>query len=183
MVATLLLGFLLGLDSFRASLGLGLLRKGFSDQMRIAIGFGVCDGVAPLLGMAPGSALATSLSPWTERIGPFVLGGFGIFTFLRSGEDEAADRPRDRSPACGGWAGFGLPILLSLDNLVAGLGLDALGLPSVLSAGLIGVISALMSLAGSRIGSMVGQAMPGRAEKIGGAALTVLALFLAFDLI
>jgi putative Mn2+ efflux pump MntP len=178
MATVVLLGFVLGLDSFRASLGLGLARRGAAGQARVALAFGLCDGLAPLVGMAAGSLLVARLSPWTGWVGPLVLGGFGLFVFIKAGTSGAEDaRPE------GGWSLLGLPLVLSLDNLAAGFGLGAIGVPVVLSAALIGLISGFMALAGLRAGALVGRAMPARAERVGGAALTALALALAFDVV
>lgn len=181
MVAAMLLGLLLGLDSFRASLALGMFRRGTWERLRIAVGFALFDGLAPLLGFVLGSALVNSLTPWSARVGPIVLGGFGIFTFLKARGDETRRSGEEVQPAGDRWVGLALPLLLSIDNLVVGLGLGSLGLSAAASATLIGTISGLMSLAGLSIGSTVGRAMPARAERIGGAVLTVVAVFLAFD--
>jgi putative Mn2+ efflux pump MntP len=178
VVGLLLLGFLLGIDSFRASLGLGIVNRSVARRFRIALSFGVCDGVAPLLGLAVGSAVINSLSPWTLWVGPLLLGGFGLFTFLTAGADESKD-PESTS----GWVCFGLPLTLSLDNLVAGLGLGTLGLPVLPSAAVLGLISGLMAVAGLYMGSLVGRAMRARAGQVGGAALAVVAIALAFDVL
>jgi putative Mn2+ efflux pump MntP len=180
VVGLFLLGFLLGIDSFRASLGLGIVHRSGARRLRIALGFGLCDGVAPLLGLAVGSAVLTSLSSWTKWVGLLVLGGFGLFTFLTAGAEEAKETETETAS---GWVCFGLPLTLSLDNLVAGLGLGALGLPVLPSAVLIGLISGLMSLAGLCLGSLVGRSLRARAGQVGGAALAVLAIGLAFDVL
>src|SRR5438309_544975 len=121
VVGLFLLGFVLGIDSFRASLGLGILHRSRTGRLRIAMSFGLCDGVAPLLGLAVGSAVIASFSPFTRWLGPLVLGGFGLITLLTARVDEAKES--EITPA---WTCFGLPLSLSLDNLVAGLGLGTL---------------------------------------------------------
>jgi putative Mn2+ efflux pump MntP len=174
----LLLGFLLGIDSFRAALGLGIVHRSGARRLRIALSFGFCDGVAPLLGLAVGSAVVDSLSPWTRWLGPLVLGGFGLLTFATAGADEA-----NESGSTSGWACFGLPLTLSLDNLVAGLGLGTLGLPVLPSAAILGLISGLMALGGLYMGALVGRSLKARAGRVGGAALAVVAIALAFDVL
>jgi putative Mn2+ efflux pump MntP len=77
-----LLGAALGLDSFRASLGLGVGRGGLGWRLRTASAFGVCDWRAPVLGLMLGATLVTSLSPWGGVVGSLALVGFGLFTFL-----------------------------------------------------------------------------------------------------
>jgi putative Mn2+ efflux pump MntP len=178
VIGLLLLGFLLGIDSFRASLGLGIVHRSGARRFRIAIVFGLCDGLAPLLGMAIGSVVMTSLSPWTRWLGPVVLGGFGLFTFLTGGAEEAQE-----AEMTSGWICVGLPLTLSLDNLVAGVGLGTLGLPVLPSAVLIGLISGLMSLTGLCLGALVGRSLRARAGQVGGAALAVLAVALAFEVL
>jgi putative Mn2+ efflux pump MntP len=178
VVGLFLLGFLLGIDSFRASLGLGIVHRSGARRLRIAIAFGFCDGIAPLLGLAVGSVVLNALSPWTRWAGPLVLGGFGLFTFLTAAADEA-----NEAEITSGWVCFGLPLTLSLDNLVAGLGLGTLGLPVLPSAAVIGLISGLMSVVGLCLGSLVGRSLRARAGQVGGAALAVLAFALAFDVL
>lgn len=70
-----------------------------------------------------------------------------------------------------------------MDNLIAGFRLGTLGTPVLLSAAVIGLISGLMSLAGLLLGTAVGQSLRGYASQVGGAALTALALTLAFDIL
>ncbi len=165
----LLLGRLLGIDSFRASLGLGLLHRSTTRRIGIAMSFGLCDGLAPLVGLMVGSAVITSFSPWAGWLGPLVLGGFGLFTFVTLGGDEAKE-----SDAPEGFVSLGLPLILALDNLVAGFGLGALGTPVLLSAAVIGAISALMSLVGLCLGALVGRSLRARTGRVGGASLVVL---------
>lgn len=84
IAALLLLSFLLGLDSFRASPGLGFVYRSRPRRFWIPLSFGLCDGLAPLVALAAGFAVVTRWNYWTAWIGPLVLGGFGLFTFLGS---------------------------------------------------------------------------------------------------
>jgi putative Mn2+ efflux pump MntP len=142
-------------------------------RLRIVLSFAVCDGLAPLIGLAIGSAIVRFVAPWTGWLGPLVLGGVGLYTLLVPREEQCQ--------AGEGWLCLGLPLALSLDNLIAGFGLGALGTPVVLAAAVIGLISGLMSLAGLCLSSVVSRVLPTRAEQIGGVALTALALLLALD--
>ena len=51
MITLLLLGFALSLDSFRVSVGLGTLKLSRLRQLQIVTAFGVCDALAPLIGL------------------------------------------------------------------------------------------------------------------------------------
>jgi putative Mn2+ efflux pump MntP len=180
MGAVVLIGVVLGLDSFRASLGLGAVYRGAAVRSRVALAYGTCDGIAPILGLVLGATVVESASPWVGWAGPLALGGFGLFTLLAAGREGS--RPGgDRTGAA--WAAVGLPLLLSVDNLVAGFGLGAVGVPVVVSALILGTISGMMALAGLYLGALVSRALPARAERVGGAALALLALAMALDVV
>src|ERR1041385_8905294 len=115
MITLLLLGFALSLDSFRVSLGLGTLKLSGLRQFQIVIAFGVCDAIAPLIGLVIGKSLLEYVGPWVEHLGPLLLCAYGIYVIYiarrYAGKEEAET---DR------WMVHGLPLSLSLDNLVAG---------------------------------------------------------------
>src|SRR5215218_7238943 len=103
MGTLLLLGFTLSLDSFRVSLGLGATRPRPARQAQIALAFGLCDGLAPLLGLLAGQSLVSYVGGWTEYLGPLMLCVYGLYTVYvarRCAESETADE---------GWMVFGLP--------------------------------------------------------------------------
>jgi putative Mn2+ efflux pump MntP len=174
-MAVILLGVALGLDSFRASLALGTMNPDAGRRLRLALAFGVCDGVAPLLGLALGPSLRGLLSAWAGVLGPTLLVGYGLYSLITPRGTGDADPERD------GWVALGIPLFLSLDNLVAGFALGIMQMPIAASAAAIGAISGLMSLAGLRCGALIGRVIPTRAERVGGAALILLSLAMAFE--
>ncbi|HYY09551.1 MAG TPA: hypothetical protein VE781_01360, partial [Kineosporiaceae bacterium] len=63
MVGSLLiLGFTLSLDNFRTAIALGGLRLSWRRSVQVALVFGLCDGLAPLVGILVGHY-------WSETIG------------------------------------------------------------------------------------------------------------------
>ena len=171
MITLLLLGFALSLDSFRVSLGLGALRLSRLRQLQIVIAFGVCDALAPLVGLLLGKSLLTYVGPWVEHLGPLLLCAYGVYVVYISRRcvgREAVETDR--------WMILGLPLSLSLDNLVAGTTLGMVGFPLLLSVVIIGGMSSLLSLLGLRLGSMAVNFLSLRAELIGGVVLIVVAL-------
>jgi len=174
MIAVILLGLALGLDSFRASLAMGASGLGAARAFRIALAFGVCDGVAPLVGLALGRTTAVYVASWSELIAPVVLIGSGAYVLLKRLEDEQGE-PK------GGWAILGVPLCLSLDNLVAGIGLGTLGSAVVPSAIVIGALSGGMSLAGVALGRLGRLSLPARVERLSGLILVALGVAAAFD--
>ena len=176
MGVLLLLAFTLSLDSFRVSLSLGAMRPRPARQAQIALAFGLCDGLAPLAGLLVGQSFVRFVGEWTEYLGPLVLCGYGVYTVYvarRCAEKEFADDDR--------WIVFGLPLSLSLDNLVAGASLGMIGFPVLLSVAVIGATSGLMSLAGLRMGRVAVNFLKIKSEMFGGVALIFIALALALE--
>lgn len=145
-------------------------------QAQVVLAFGLCDGLAPLVGILIGQSLVRFVGPWTEYLGPILLGVYGayvVYVARRYAGKEAAEP--------GGWIVLGVPLSLSLDNLIAGASLGMLGFPLLLSIALIGGMSSLMSLAGLRLGSLAVNYLPVKAELLGGLALVVIAVTLAIE--
>jgi putative Mn2+ efflux pump MntP len=67
-------------------------------------------------------------------------------------------------------------LLLSVDNLLAGIGVGVMGQPFVLSALVIGTISTLMCFAGLYLGQILRRFIPKRAELLAGIYLVALGL-------
>ena len=178
MVTLLLLGFALSLDSFRVSLGLGTLKLSRLRQLQIVIAFGVCDALAPLIGLLIGQSLLKIVGPWVEHLGPLLLCAYGVYVIYiakRCAGTETGETDR--------WMVLGLPLSLSLDNLIAGTTLGMIGFPILLSVAIIGAMSALLSLAGLRLGRTAVNLLRFRADLIGGVVLIFIALsFVVQDL-
>jgi len=176
LTALLLLGFALGLDSFRVSISLGPLGLSSVRQWQIALTFGGCDALAPLVGLAAGRSLVGEIGPWTEYLGPLVIGGYGLYVvYLTRRFEEEGGVMDDR------WMLFGLPLALSLDNLVAGIGLGVLGYPIFFAALIIGAISGLMALVGLKLGNVIGGLLPIRSDLLSGVALVFVAVTLVLN--
>jgi putative Mn2+ efflux pump MntP len=178
MVTLLLLGFALSLDSFRVSLGLGTLKLSRLRQLQIVIAFGVCDALAPLIGLLIGQSLLKIVGPWVEHIGPLLLCAYGVYVIYiakRCAGTETGETDR--------WMVLGLPLSLSLDNLIAGTTLGMIGFPILLSVMIIGVMSSLFAFVGLRLGRTAVNLLRFRADLVGGVVLIFIALtFVVQDL-
>jgi manganese efflux pump family protein len=171
----LALALFLGLDSFRASLGLasaGLVR---AQPGRLALAFGICDAAASLTGLALGASFLAPVRGLLDGLGPLVLAGCAVYVVLA--RPPAADGSAgDRWPIVGG-----VPLSLSLDNLLVGAALGVHGFPLVVSALVLGVTSALLSLGGFALGRLVGARLTIRTELAGAGLLLVAACSLAAE--
>jgi manganese efflux pump family protein len=176
MATLLFLAFVLSLDSFRVSLGLGALKMRPLRQAQVVLAFGLCDGLAPLVGLLIGKSLVNYFGVWTENLGPLALCVYGVYVIYvakRCAGREAGEPDR--------WIVLGLPLSLSLDNLIAGASLGMVGFPLWLSVGVIGLMSALMSLAGLRLGNVAVRVLRIDTELIGGLGLIAIAVMLALE--
>lgn len=117
MLANLLaLGFILSLDNFRTSIALGTLRLRWARALRIALILGFWDGLAPLVGVLAGNYFGDAIGWIADYVGPIVLGAYGLYLLVQAWRTAAPDDELDHP-----WVTlFGIPLSLSLDNLLAG---------------------------------------------------------------
>jgi manganese efflux pump family protein len=173
IVELVVLGFTLSLDNFRASIALGTLPFSLGRAVQIALMFGLWDGLAPLVGGLLGTYLGEAIEPIADYVGPAVMGLYGLYLLVhafRSPAPEELDHP---------WALFGIPLSLSLDNLIAGTSLGMLGVSPLLAAAVFAAVTVLMSFVGLRLGRAIGRLIPIRADLVSGIALVIMAVVLA----
>jgi len=169
IAGVLLFGFLSGLDNLHVAAALGASGLGRARLLALAAAFAACEAGMPLAGLAGGSLLHRTFRG-LAAVGPLVLlacGAVILVQALREGAEPV-------EPG-GGWI-FALPLTLSMDNLLAGVGLGSAGYPVVASALVVGVVSGGMCLSGLFFGAWLGRWLPGRAEVLSGAALVAMGL-------
>jgi putative Mn2+ efflux pump MntP len=176
MIAELVvLGVTLALDNFRASIALGTLPFRLRRAVQVAVMFGLWDGLAPLAGGLLGQYLAGAIEPLADYIGPAVMGVCGLYLLIRSmrsSAPEELDHP---------WALFGIPLSLSVDNVIAGASLGMLAVSPWLAAAVFGILTTVLSFIGLCIGRAAGHLIHIRADLLSGVALVAMALLLAFS--
>lgn len=153
MAALLSLALLVGLDNLQVAAAVGLLPMPPGRRLRLALAFGLCEGLMPLAGLALGHGLLRALGPWPEAVEVGVLVACGAVILglaLRApGLEEAGAAGRaERAQPAPGWLLFGLPVSLSFDNLLAGVALGTMGYPLLVSALVVGAVSTALCLLG-----------------------------------
>jgi len=170
MIGTLLiLGFTLSLDNFRTAIALGQLRLTWRQSVKVALVFGFCDGVAPLVGILVGHYWSETIGSTAEYVGAVALGLYGVYLIVQAWRTEAPEeleRP---------WAVFGLIVPLSADNIVAGTSLGLLGFSPWLAAPVFGIVTALMALIGLQLGRAAAGIIRIRSDLLTGVTLVVMA--------
>ena len=172
----LILGIALSLDNFRTAIALGALRLRWSRAVQAALVFGFWDGVAPLAGILVGHHLSQTIGSIADYVGAVALGAYGLYLVVEAWRTAAPEELDQR------WALFGLPLPLSLDNVVAGTSLGLLGFSPWLAPPLFGAITALMALVGLQLGRAAARFIRIRSDLLTGVALIVMATVLGLGL-
>src|SRR4051812_1556411 len=172
----LILGITLSLDNFRTAVVLGALRLTRRHAVQVALVFGFWDTVAPLVGILGGEYFAQTIGSTADYVGAAVLGAYGLFLLVQAWRTPAPEEVDQR------WALFGLPLPLSVDNVVAGTSLGLLGFSPWVAPPLFGVITALMTLVGLEVGRAAARYIRLRSDLLTGVALVVMAILLGLGL-
>jgi manganese efflux pump family protein len=168
----LILGITLGLDNFRTAIVLGALRLTWRHAVQVALVFGFWDAVAPLVGILGGDYFAQTIGSTANYVGAAVLGAYGLYLLVEASRTPAPEEIDQR------WALFGLPLPLSVDNVVAGTSLGLLGFSPWLAPPLFGAITALMTFVGLAIGRVAARLIRIRSDLLTGVALVIMAILL-----
>lgn len=180
MISLLILGFALSQDNFRVSIAVGAFKHTWRRALRIALVFGLWDGLAPLIGLLIGGFLGKAIGPVADIIGPIVLAVYGLYLLVRcvmTWKKAEADEegPDDRIVL------FGLPLPLSVDNMIAGTGLGLLGFSPVLSTIFLGTMTFVWSMVGLQLGKIIARFIRVRYELLTGIGLLIVAAMLILD--
>lgn len=173
VIGILVLAFALTLDNFRSSIALGTVPFGIRRAVQIALVFGFWDALAPLAGGLLGQYLGESIEPVADYVGPALMGAYGLYLLVgavRKPEPAEVDHP---------WVTlFGLPLALSVDNLIAGAGLGFLGFSPLVPALIFGAATAVMSFVGLCLGRAAVRMIPVRTDLLSAVSLVTAAIVL-----
>jgi len=156
--------FLCSIDSFLASLGIGLLGCSETSRRKFILAFAACDLSATLAGASLHSGLAQNhRGGLTPLLAPIVLASVAAAVLTYSRE----------FPALFLW----VPVLLSLDNFIGGL-LD--GSPHLVQSPLIaGVVSGSLAWSGFGLARVAAPLFSRRSTLVTSVSLMALAFVLA----
>lgn len=178
MIGSLLvLGVTLSLDNFRTAVVLGAIRLSWRRALQVAVVFGFWDGLAPLVGILVGHYLGQRIGSTADYVGAAALAAYGLFLVVQAWRTPEPEEPDQR------WALFGLPVPLSVDNVVAGTSLGLLGFSPWLAPPLFGVITAVMTLVGLQLGRTLARFVHIRSDLLTGVALVIMAVLVEQGLI
>jgi putative Mn2+ efflux pump MntP len=165
------------LDNFRTAIALGALRLEWRQAGQVALAFGFWDAVAPLVGVLAGHYVSRTIGLSAEYAGAAALGAYGLYLLVQAWR-TAAPEEFDQVGAL-----FGLPLPLSLDNVVGGTSLGLLGFSPWLTAPIFGAITVVMSFLGLQLGRAAAQFVRIRSDVLTGVTLVVMATVLGRGLV
>ena len=174
IIGLVVLAFALSLDNFRSS---DRARHGARSVSAGPCRSPWCSGSGTpsrrSSAASSGSYFGDEIGPVAEYVGPVLMGAYGLYLLvgaLRNPEPEKVDHP---------WVTlFGMPLALSVDNLLAGTGLGLLGFSPVIPALVFGVVTAVMSLVGLFVGRAAARVIPIRSDLLSGVSLLTAAIVL-----
>ena len=168
----------LGLDTFAVAAALGIIGLTRQDRVRVTVLFTAFEMGMPVVGFLLGAVAGNVAGTAADYLAIVILIGLGLYMLWpRRHEHDEATRvgllARTR-----GVAAIGLGISISLDELAIGFTLGLLRFPVVLVVVLIGVQTLVITQAGLRLGSRIGEALRERAEQLAGVVLAALGVVL-----
>ena len=169
LFALIPIAFVLALDNFQSSIGLGTTKPPWRRIIQAAIVFSACDALAPLIGVWAGRVFSDYVGDVAEYIGAAAMGAYALYLVVHSMRTEEAgdlDHPL---------AILGLPLPLSLDNLFAGASLGVVGASPVTVAVVCGCATLIMSMVGLTLGRLAASKVRIRTDLFGGLVLLVMA--------
>jgi manganese efflux pump family protein len=165
----ILLAFGVAMDCTAVAGAYALRRICRADLVKLAFTFGAFQACTAFLGALGGTAVANRLGGWDAWVAFGLLLGVGahmIHEAVFDRHDDAPDCPTMRLPEI-----LVLGVATSIDSLAVGATLPTLGLPVLLSAAVIGLVSFLMSFVGAWAGVRVGERLGPAVEILGGVVL------------
>lgn len=180
MLALLLVAVSVGLGNFAASTALGVSGVDRKLRLRIALIFGLFEGIMPVVGLLLGRSLAHDLGSTATPVAGGLLGlvgAYAVVTGLRDDPAEVKDPELNvrRLILIGG--------LLSIDNLVIGFALGTYQVNLIVAALTIAGVSVGLSLLGLEIGGRHGARLGNRSELVGGAVLILVGIAIGVGLL
>jgi manganese efflux pump family protein len=164
----------LGLDTLTVSTAIGMRKS--VDRLRIGLTFACFEALMPLAGLFIGKGLAGPLGTWTSIFGALLLIGVGGYLmFFEDDDDDKLDRP------LAGWGLILTALSISLDELAIGFSISLVHVPLILTISLIALQAILFSYMGLTFGSKLRPYLGEWAEKVGGAVLGLLGVWLIVE--
>lgn len=172
LLSMVLIGIGLAMDAFSISVsrGLTLHESETNYALLSALSFGTFQAVMPVLGWVSGleiQRLVSALAPWAAFLLLLIIGLKMIYESLIMEEDEFIFSYREL---------LLLSIATSIDAFAVGVSFALLDISILLPVIVIGLITFILSLAGSYLGERIGHIFENRLEALGGVVIILIGI-------
>lgn len=172
LIDILLIAVGLAMDAFTVALAVGLHLSANGDitprqYFRLGFHFGLFQFLMPVLGWLAGATVKSYIDSFDHWIALVLLVYIGVKLMREGGRSEEYQR---RDPTKGSSLVI-LSLATSIDALAMGLSLAILGSKIIYPAAIIGLVAAMFTLAGLRLGKQVGLIWRNRVAIFGGLIL------------
>jgi|688.fasta_scaffold452880_1 putative Mn2+ efflux pump MntP len=174
MLSTAIIAFSLSSDAFAASIAKGARFPGMSmwRSAGIALGFGVLEALAPLVGYLLGLQFADVIDDYDHWIAFTLLGLLGLRMMWKSFHPDETETRSAVTPTWGAVAVIALGTSVDATAVGVTLALVSDNIPFTLLV--IGLVTFGMTYVGLRLGSLLGERTGRWAEFFGGIGLAVI---------
>lgn len=165
----------LGCDAFAVGLAIGTTAPDRRQSFRLYFHFGLFQLLMTLLGWEIGRRVLSLVEAYDHWIAFFLL-SFIAWRMLRESLKTDDDGEKQRSDPTKGWSLVGLSVATSMDALGVGFGMSVTGKTQIWPALVIGIVAALMTFGGIKLGKRLSSAFGKRVETIGALILFGIAI-------
>jgi len=173
LIYIFVIAVILGIDAFSVALSLGVYSCLPRQVFRTSLSFGFFQFIMPLIGYYLGVGIVQYIRKFDHWIAFGILFAIGIKMLIDAFKKEEEKVSCDRTL---GWTLIGLSIATSIDALAVGLSLGLAGTKIIFPSLIIGVVAALMTMAGMLIGKKCSEIFGKRMEAVGAIVLIILSL-------
>ena len=173
-ISVLLIAIGLAMDAFAVSVckGLAIRTPTVKQMLIVGIWFGAFQGIMPIIGYYLGESFHQYISQFDYIVAFLLLLLIGLNMIREAFSKEEDDGNAD----IGIKIMFLLAIATSIDALAVGISFSMDGVDVFLPALVIGIVTLLISMAGVKLGSLVGDRYSSKAEILGGIILILLGI-------
>lgn len=170
---SILIGISLAMDAFAICLcqGLATKEKKINLALKLAITFGIFQGIMPTIGYFVGNIFSDKISAYGNILAFIILVGIGINMIREAGEEEECSIVNSFKTL------MVLGIATSIDALAVGLSFSMEGKKEILiPVIIIGIVTFIISFIGTTLGNKVGSFLGNKAHYLGGGILILLGI-------
>lgn len=171
----------LAMDAFAVAVSKGMTLKNLSKKIciKIALAFGIFQGIMPLLGWLLGISFESYIKSLDHWIALILLGFLGIrmiMEFIESRKNNKEDSYIVKEEELSNKELFMLSIATSIDALAVGISFAFLNVNITLASFTICIITFLVCLVGVYLGKKIGDVFSSYAELLGGIVLIIIGI-------